>query len=70
MNPRIKGNGCTIRLCCPTSPNPQRSHGGSFTADQLAQLAPGATQTVNSANTALRINQTGAGSLQFQSQWQ
>ncbi|MDZ7744293.1 MAG: carbohydrate binding domain-containing protein [Candidatus Saccharibacteria bacterium] len=33
------------------------------TADEFAQLAPSLIQAVNSANTALRINQTGAGNL-------
>ncbi len=36
---------------------------GLYDADQLAQLGPGSVQTVNSVNTAIRINQTGAGSL-------
>jgi hypothetical protein len=35
----------------------------TINASQLAQLAPGAIQGVNSANAAIRINQTGAGSL-------
>ena len=36
---------------------------GTISASDLAQLAPGLVQSVNSANTALRVNQTGAGSL-------
>ena len=35
----------------------------TISASQLAQLAPGSVQNVSSANTALRINQTGAGNL-------
>ncbi|MDO8335635.1 MAG: hypothetical protein Q7T74_02520, partial [Candidatus Saccharibacteria bacterium] len=37
--------------------------GNAKTADDLAQLAPGSVQTVNAAIAALRLNQTGAGSL-------
>lgn len=37
--------------------------GGSVTGDNLAQLAPAGLQSLSSANTALRINQTGAGGL-------
>jgi hypothetical protein len=36
---------------------------GTISASNLAQLAPGLVQSVTSANTALRINQTGAGDL-------
>ena len=36
---------------------------GAFTADQLVQLGPSSLQGLNSANTAIRINQTGAGDL-------
>ncbi len=36
---------------------------GTISASQLAQLAPGTIQGVSSVNTALRINQTGAGNL-------
>lgn len=34
-----------------------------FTTDDFVQTAPGSVQGVNSANTALRLNQTGAGGL-------
>lgn len=36
---------------------------GTISASQLAQLAPGSIQSVNSGNAALRVNQTGAGDL-------
>ncbi len=35
----------------------------AFNADSLTQLAPASAQTVNSANTAINVNQTGAGAL-------
>ncbi|MCB9817336.1 hypothetical protein H6795_02220 [Candidatus Nomurabacteria bacterium] len=66
MNPRIKVTAVPYAFAAQQAQT-LKGATGSFTADQLAQLAPSATQTVNSANTALRINQTGAGSLlQFQ----
>lgn len=37
--------------------------GNAYTGDDLAQLAPGNVQAVNSALAALRFNQTGSGSL-------
>ena len=36
---------------------------GTISAANLAQLAPGSIQTLNSANSGLRLNQTGAGGL-------
>ena len=39
------------------------SGSGTISASQLAQLASGTVQSVNSANSGLRINQTGAGGL-------
>ncbi|MCB9817366.1 hypothetical protein H6795_02370 [Candidatus Nomurabacteria bacterium] len=62
MNPRIKVTAVPYAFAAQQAQT-LKGATGSFTADQLAQLAPSATQTVNSANTALRINQTGTGSL-------
>lgn len=39
------------------------SSGNAYTADDLVKLAPSSVQGVNSANTAIRVNQTGAGNL-------
>ena len=39
------------------------STAGALTGDQLVQLGPSSLQGLNSANTAIRINQTGAGDL-------
>jgi fibronectin-binding autotransporter adhesin len=63
MNPRMKVTAVPYAFAA----SKLKGSTGMFDADQLAQLGPGSVQTVNSANTALRINQTGAGSLlQFQ----
>jgi hypothetical protein len=63
MNPRMKVTAVPFAQAA----NKLKGSTGLFDADQLAQLGQSTVQTVNSANTAIRINQTGAGSLlQFQ----
>ena len=63
MTPRMKVTSVPFAQAA----NKLKGAAGLYDADQLAQLAPSSAQTVNSANTAIRINQTGAGSLlQFQ----
>ena len=39
------------------------SAGNAFTGDDLVQIAPSSIQSVNAANSALRLNQTGSGAL-------
>jgi hypothetical protein len=63
MNPRMKVTAVPYAFAA----SKLKGSTGMFDADQLAQLGPGSVQTVNSANTAIRVNQTGAGALlQFQ----
>jgi hypothetical protein len=59
MNPRMKVTAVPFAQAA----NKLKGSTGLFDADQLAQLGQSTVQTVNSANTAIRINQTGAGSL-------
>jgi hypothetical protein len=62
MNPRMKVTGVPYAFRSGQADS-LTNGSGTISASQLAQLAPGSIQGVNSGNTALRINQTGAGNL-------
>ena len=59
MTPRMKVTSVPFAQ----SANKLKGASGLYDADQLAQLAPASAQAINSTNTAIRINQTGTGSL-------
>ncbi|MCB9839527.1 tail fiber domain-containing protein [Candidatus Nomurabacteria bacterium] len=59
MTPRMKITSVPFAQ----SANKLKGASGLYDADQLAQLAPASAQAINSTNTAIRINQTGTGSL-------
>ena len=59
MTPRMKITSVPFAQ----SANKLKGAAGLYDADQLAQLAPASAQAINSTNTAIRINQTGTGSL-------
>lgn len=62
MSPRIKLTATPYSLLSEQA-NSLTNGSSQLTADDIAQLAPSAPQAVNSALTALRINQLGVGDL-------
>lgn len=62
MSPRMKITAVPLALRSNQAES-LTNGAGSLTAADLAQLAPGSVQSVNSVNSALRLNQVGAGGL-------
>ena len=62
MSPRMKITAVPLALRSNQSDS-LTNGASSLTAADLAQLAPGSVQSINSVNTALRLNQVGSGGL-------
>jgi hypothetical protein len=62
MNPRIKLTGVPFAFRAGLADKLSIT-GGTLLGDDILQKAPGSVQSVNSANSGLRLNQTGTGGL-------